>query len=100
MKLSRIAGAVKDIASADNPGAKAGAIAAGAATIAHPIIGGLASPAIKKGVETVVNKGIEMSHDPEVQARVKDAGSQAVTRGRSAIAGLASRAKELKVGLG
>lgn len=99
MKLVRLAKTARDIASADNPGAKAGAIAAGAATVAHPIIGGMASPLIKKGVETVVNKGIAVAHNPEVQAQIKDAGSHAITRGRSAIAGLASRAKELKAGL-
>lgn len=100
MKAARLIKTVSDVASADNPGAKAGAIAAGAAIAAHPIIGSAASPLIKKGVEKVVNKGIATAKDPEVRARVKRAGSKAATRGRTAVAGLASRAKELKVGLG
>ena len=99
-KLAKVAGVVSDISRADNPAEKAGAIAAGAAAVAHPIVGTLAAPLIKKGVTAVVQKGIDTANDPQVQAKAKEIGGEAVKRGRSAIAGLASRAGELTTGLG
>ena len=43
-KLAQVAGAVSDIARSDNPAEAAGNLAAGAASIAHPILGTMASP--------------------------------------------------------
>lgn len=99
-KLAQVAGAVSDIARSDNPAAAAGNLAAGAAAIAHPIVGTMASPLIKKGVTAVVQKGIDTANNPEVQARVKSAGSRAASRGRTAMSGLTSRVGELRTGLG
>jgi hypothetical protein len=98
--IAKIAGVVSSVAKADNPAEKAGAIAAGAAIAAHPIAGTLAAPLIKKGVSKVVQKGIDTAKDPEVQDRVKSAGSRAATRGRTAMSGLTSRVGELRAGLG
>jgi len=98
--IAKIAGVVSSVAKADNPAEKAGAVAAGAAAIAHPILGTMASPLIKKGVTAVVQKGMDTANDPEVQAKVKSAGSRVATRGRTAMSGLTSRVGELKAGLG
>jgi hypothetical protein len=97
-KIAKVAGIVSDVAKADNPAEKAGAIAAGAAAVAHPVVGTLAAPLIKKGVSAVVQKGIDTANDPKVQAKAKEVGTQAVQRGRAAISGLASRAAELRTG--
>lgn len=99
-KIAKVAGIVSDVAKADNPAEKAGAIAAGAAAVAHPIVGTIAAPLIKKGVSAVVQKGIDTANDPKVQAKVKEVGSEAARRGRTAMSGLASRAGELRTGLG
>jgi hypothetical protein len=99
-RLAKVASIVSDVARADNPADKAGAVAAGAAVVAHPIIGTMAAPLIKKGVSAVVQKGIDTSKDPKVQAKAKEVGGEAVKRGRSAVRGLASRAGELRTGLG
>jgi hypothetical protein len=99
-RIAKVAGMVSDVAKADNPAEKAGAIAAGAAAVAHPIMGTLAAPLIKKGVSAVVQKGIDTAQDPKVQAKVKEVGSEASRRGRTAMRGLASRAAELKSGMG
>lgn len=74
MKISKIVGAVKavkNIAESDNPGAAVGKLAAGAAAVAHPIIGGALAKPIAKGVEKAVNKGIEVAKDPEVKQQVR-----------------------------
>lgn len=74
-KLSKLVGAVKavkNIKDSDNPGETAGNIVAGAARIAHPILGTMAAPMIKKGTEAAVNKGIEIANDPNVQAKTRD----------------------------
>jgi hypothetical protein len=99
-KLARVAGAVADIARSDNPAEAAGNLAAGAASVAHPVVGTMAAPLIKKGVTAAVQKGIDTANDPEVQAKAKEIGGEVVKRGRSAISGLASRAGELASGLG
>ena len=39
--------------------------------VAHPIIGTMAAPLIRKGVGAAVNKGLEVAHDPNVQARIQ-----------------------------
>jgi hypothetical protein len=97
-KLAQVAGAVSDIAKSDNPAEAAGTLAAGAASIAHPILGTMASPLIKKGVSAVVQKGIDTAKDPKVQAKAREIGGEVTKRGRGAIRGLASRASELHVG--
>lgn len=99
-KIAKVVGVVSDIAKADNPAEKAGAIAAGAAAVAHPVVGTLAAPLIKKGVSKVVQKGIDTANDPQVQAKAKEVGGRAVSRGRATISGLASRAAELRTGTG
>lgn len=75
-KLAKLAGVVSDVAKSDNPAEKAGALAAGAAAVAHPIVGTLAAPLIKKGVSAVVQKGIDTAKDPEVQAKAKEVGGR------------------------
>jgi hypothetical protein len=110
-KLAQVAGAVSDIAKSDNPAAAAGNLAAGAAVVAHPILGTMAAPLIKKGVSAAVQKGIDTAKDPEVQAKAKEIGAEVHTkakevggevakRGRTAMRGLTSRAGELRAGLG
>jgi hypothetical protein len=99
-KVAKVAGIVSDVAKADNPAEKAGAIAAGAAAVAHPIVGTLAAPLIKKGVSKVVQKGIDTANDPKVQAKDKEVGGEVARRGRTAMRGLASRAGELRTGVG
>jgi hypothetical protein len=99
-KIARVASIVSDVAKSDNPADKAGAVAAGAAIAAHPIAGTLAAPLIKKGVSKVVQKGIDTAKDPKVQAKAKEVGGEVARRGRSAVRGLASRAGELRTGLG
>ena len=97
-KLAQVAGAVSDIAKSDNPAAAAGNLAAGAASVAHPIVGTMAAPLIRKGVTAVVQKGIDTAKDPEVQAKAREVGGQVAKRGRTAIRGLASRVAELNIG--
>jgi hypothetical protein len=108
-KLAQVAGAVSDIAKSDNPAAAAGNLAAGAAAVAHPIVGTMAAPLIRKGVTAVVQKGIDTAKDPEVQAKAREIGTEIQSkarevggevkkRGRTAIKGLASRAAELHIG--
>jgi hypothetical protein len=75
-KLARVAGTVADIAKSDNPAEAAGNLAAGAAAVAHPVVGTLAAPLIKKGVSAVVQKGIDTANDPEVQAKAKQVGGR------------------------
>lgn len=75
-KIAKVVGVVSDIAKADNPAEKAGAIAAGAAAVAHPVVGTLAAPLIKKGVSKVVQKGIDTANDPQVQAKAKEVGGR------------------------
>jgi hypothetical protein len=99
-KVARVAGIVSDVVKADNPAEKAGAIAAGAAAVAHPIVGTMAAPLIKKGVTAVVQKGIDTANDPKVQAKAKEVGGSVVRRGRAAVKGAASRTAELRAGLG
>jgi len=99
-RMAKVAGIVSDVAKADNPADKAGAIAAGAAAVAHPIIGTMAAPLIKKGVSAVVQKGIDTANDPKVQAKAKEVGGEVARRGRTAMRGLASRAGELRIGVG
>lgn len=89
------AGGLKNIR--QNPAGAAGTLVGGAVAAAgHPYI----AAAVAKGTEKVVNKGIELAHDPEVQAKAREIGNETVTRGRAAIQGLASRAGELSHGLG
>ena len=75
-KLAKVAGVVSDIAKSDNPAEAAGNLAAGAAAVAHPVVGTLAAPLIKKGVSAVVQKGIDTANDPEVQAKAKQVGGR------------------------
>jgi len=75
-KLAKVAGTVADIAKSDNPAEAAGNLAAGAAAVAHPVVGTLAAPLIKKGVSAVVQKGIDTANDPEVQAKAKQVGGR------------------------
>lgn len=97
-KLAQVAGAVSDIAKSENPAEAAGNLAAGAAAVAHPIVGTLAAPLIKKGVSSVVQKGIDTANDPQVQAKVREVGEEVTKRGRGAIKGLVSRVGELRSG--
>jgi hypothetical protein len=99
-KVAKVAGIVSDVVKADNPAEKAGAIAAGAAAVAHPIVGTMAAPLIKKGVSAVVQKGIDTANDPKVQAKAKEVGGNVARRGRTAMRGVASRTAELRAGLG
>lgn len=85
MGLAKKIKAVKDFAS--NPGGAAGAVVGGAVTAAgHPY----AAVAAAKGTEKLVNKGVEMAKDPEVQAKAKEAAGQAVSAVKGRVAHLAS----------
>lgn len=80
MNLRKVAGIAKSIhgiATSDNPGAAAGKVARGALSIAHPVIGALGGKAVEKGTEFLVNKGIEVAHDPQVQAAAREFGHKA-----------------------
>jgi hypothetical protein len=99
-KAGRIAKTISDVAKSDNKGQALGNAVAGAAIVAHPIVGTMAAPAIRKGTEAAYNKADSFIHDPKVQAKAKSAVQNASKRGRSAIQGLASRAGELAKGVG
>lgn len=74
MGLIKKAKAIKNFAS--NPAGAAATFVGGAVVAAgHPLL----AVAAAKGTEKAVNKGIEMAHDPEVQAKVKQAAGSAVS---------------------
>jgi hypothetical protein len=77
-KAARIVKAVSDIATSKDPAKQAGAVAAGALSIAHPIIGAAAAPLVAKGTEALVNKGIKVAKDPEIQAKARELGTRAL----------------------
>lgn len=89
-KLGKLVGAVQAIKNADSPGQAAGNLAAGAAMVAHPIVGTLAAPLIRKGVSSAVDKGLNVVHDPNVQAKARDIGSQVQSRVQSGIKDVSS----------
>ena len=83
-RIAKIASAVSDIStSKDKPeaiGRAVGTAAAAAGAVAHPIIGTAAAPAVQRGVAkattAAVRKGVEIAHDPEVQAKAHEIGSR------------------------
>lgn len=81
MGLIKKAKAVKDFAS--NPAGAAGAAVGGAVAAAgHPLL----AVAAAKGTEKVVNKGIELAHDPEVQEKAKEVADKTVEAVKGRIA--------------
>lgn len=97
-KISKIVGAVNAVRKADNPGQAVGNLAAGAAMISHPIIGTLAAPAIRKGTEKAVNKGIQMAHDPNVQAKAKEVASNVTSRVTSGVRDVVDKGRSMTFG--
>ena len=89
-KLTKLVGAVNGIRKADNPAQAAGNLAAGAAMIAHPIVGTIAAPMIRKGVTAAVDKGISIAKDPDFQAKARDIGSQVQSRVQSGVRDIGS----------
>jgi hypothetical protein len=93
MGFKKALGAVKTVnvvRNSENPGEAAGQIAAGAAIAAHPILGTMASPLIKRGVSAGVNKGIEIAKNPDVQNKVREIGQQTQSRVQSGIRDISS----------
>ena len=100
MNLRKVVSGVKavaDIASAANPGERAGKVVSAAVTLAHPVIGTVAAKPIEKVTAKVVNGGIAIAKNPEVQAKVKEVGS-AVGRKAIEIGSDAGRAARRGVG--
>jgi len=89
-KFKMALGAVNAIRNSENPGEAAGKIAAGAAIVAHPIVGTMASPLIKRGVSAGVNKGIEIAKNPDVQNKVREIGQQTQSRVQSGMREISS----------
>jgi hypothetical protein len=58
-KAIRVAKTAGNIAKAENKGQAVGNLAAGAAMIAHPIVGTMLAPAIRKGTERAVNTSLD-----------------------------------------
>ena len=68
MKIKKTAKALKtalDVKNAPDKGEAVGNIVAGSLAIAHPIVGAVAAPAVRKATAKAVNEGI-----PAVQRRV------------------------------
>jgi hypothetical protein len=68
MKIKKTARALKtalDVKNAPDKGKAVGNIVAGSLAIAHPIVGAVAAPAVRKATAKAVNEGI-----PAVQRRV------------------------------
>ena len=84
-KLSKLVKTVQTVKNSENPAQAAGNLAAGAAMVAHPIVGSLAAPLIRKGVTAAVDKGMEVAHDPAVQARAREMGSQVQSKVQSGV---------------
>ena len=74
-KIGRTAKAVHEVATSDNPGAAAGKVVSGALQIAHPLVGTVLKKPVEMATEAIVNKGIEIAKNPEVQAKVKEVAS-------------------------
>lgn len=89
-KISKMVKTVQAVKNSDNPGQAAGNLAAGAAMIAHPIVGSLAAPLIRRGVSAAVDKGISVAHDPVVQAKARDIGSQVQSRVQGGVRDISS----------
>jgi hypothetical protein len=68
MKIKKTARALKtalDVKTAPDKGEAVGNIVAGSLAIAHPVVGAVAAPAVRKATAKAVNEGI-----PAVQRRV------------------------------
>jgi hypothetical protein len=68
MKIRKTARALKtalDVKNAPDKGEAVGNIVAGSLAIAHPVVGAVAAPAVRKATAKAVNEGI-----PAVQRRV------------------------------
>lgn len=68
MKIKKTARALKtalDVKNAPDKGEAVGNIVAGSLAIAHPVVGAVAAPAVRKATAKAVNEGI-----PAVQRRV------------------------------
>lgn len=83
-KALRVAKTVHDVATSKDPGAAAGKLARTAVTISHPVVGAVAGKLVEEGTKRVVNKGIEIAKDPEVQAKVKATAKKAAATGKKA----------------
>jgi hypothetical protein len=83
-KLLKIVKDVREIAKSDDPGRAAGRAVRAAVTIAHPVAGAVGGKLIEEGTKKLVDKGIEIAKDPEVQRKARAAGDAAGRTARDA----------------
>jgi hypothetical protein len=87
-KVARVAKAVHDVATSDNPGKAAAKVVSTALQVTHPIPGTILKKPVEKATEALVNKGIEIAKDPKVRAKVRktatNVGNKAVEIGGNA----------------
>jgi len=70
-KAGRIAKTIHEVATSKDPGRAAGKVVRGALAISHPLVNAIGGKLVEDTTARVVNKGIEIAKDPEVQAKVK-----------------------------
>ena len=70
-KVGRIAKTVHEVATSKDPGRAAGKVVRGALALSHPLVHAVGGKLVEDTTSRIVNKGIEIAKNPEVQAKVK-----------------------------